>query len=101
MTTEEMSLVAFAACNALRVAAFCPQMLMLARTPGAAHGFCFATWTLFAAANASTAVYAGSALGDVVLAGVHALSALCCGALIGLAWWRRHHPVGTVGSALR
>lgn len=94
MTTAELSLVVFAACNGLRIAAYLPQMFKLARTPGAANAFCFATWTLFAAANLSTALYAGTVLGDTVIGGVHALSALCCGALIGLAWWRCRHPVG-------
>lgn len=94
MTPADLSLVVFAACNGLRIAAYLPQMLKLARTPGAAHAFCFATWTLFAAANVSTAIYAWAVLGDSLIGGVHALGSLCCGALIGLAWWRCRHPVG-------
>lgn len=101
MTTADMSLIAFAACNALRIAAYVPQMFKLARTPGAAQGFCYATWTLFAIANLSTAVYAGAVLGDAALGFVHALSALFCGALIGLAWWQCHIQVSAARSALR
>lgn len=92
-TTADLSLVVFAACNGLRIAGYLPQMFKLARTPSVAQAFCFATWTLFAAANISTAVYAGTVLGDAVIGGVQALGALCCTALIGLAWWRCRHPV--------
>lgn len=101
MTAVDISLIAFAACNALRITAYFPQMFTLARTPGAACAFCHATWALFAAANLSTAVYAGAVLGDAMLGFVHAFSALCCGVLIGLAWWRCHHQAGAARSALR
>ncbi len=92
MTTADLSLVAFAACNALRIAAYFPQMFKLARHPGAAASFSYATWALFMAANTSTAVYAGVVLGDDILGVVHAFSALCCGTLIGLAMCRRPLP---------
>jgi hypothetical protein len=100
MTTADMSFIAFAACNALRIAAYLPQMLKLARTPAAAHSFCFATWALFAAANLSTALYAAAVLGDAVLVFVHALSTACCGLLIALAWWRRQQRADALRSAL-
>ena len=93
MTTADISLIAFAACNALRIAAYFPQMFKLARQPGAAAAFSYATWALFSAANLSTAVYAQMVLGDEVLGAVHAFSALCCGVLIALALWRGRCPV--------
>ena len=99
MTTADLSFMVFAACNALRVAAYFPQMLKLARHPTAAASFSHPTWALFAAANLSTAVYAGLVLGDIVLGLVNAFSALCCAALIGLAVWRRC-PAAAAASAL-
>jgi hypothetical protein len=93
MTQADLPLIAFAACNALRIAAYFPQMVKLARHPAAAASFSHLTWALFAAANLSTAVYAGVVLGDAALAYVHAFSALCCCALIGLALWRCRFPV--------
>lgn len=101
MTAADLSLIAFATCNVLRIAAYFPQMFKLARHPGAAASFSHATWALFTAANASTAVYAGLVLGDGVLAVVHAFSAVCCGALIALALWRCRCPVAQGASALR
>lgn len=92
MTTEDLPLVVFTACNTLRIAAYVPQMMILARHADAAASFSFGTWALFAAANLSTAFYAGAMLGDAALGIVSALSAMCCGALIGLAAWRRPRP---------
>lgn len=100
MTAADLSLIAFATCNVLRIAAYFPQMFKLARHPGAAASFSYATWALFTAANSSTAVYAGMVLGDGVLGAVHAFSALCCGALIALALWRCRCPVAEGASAL-
>jgi hypothetical protein len=100
MTAADLSLIAFAVCNALRVAAYFPQMFKLARQPRAAASFSYATWVLFAAANFSTAVNAYLVLGDTVLVAVHAFSALCCGVLIGLALWCGRRPVAEGASAL-
>jgi hypothetical protein len=101
MTTADLSLIAFAGCNVLRIAAYLPQMFALACHPGAATSFSHATWLLFTAANLSTAVYAGVVLSDPVLAISQALSALCCAALIGLALWRCRCPTAEGASALR
>jgi hypothetical protein len=89
VNAADLTLILFAACNALRIAAYVPQMLMLVRRPAAAAAFSHGTWALFGLANVSTALYAGVAIDDVIVCVVHALSALCCGALIGLALWRR------------
>jgi hypothetical protein len=93
MTQADLPLIAFAVCNALRISAFFPQMILLACRPGTAASFSHATWVLFLAANLSTAVYAFVVLSDTVLGIVHAISALCCGVLIGLALWRCRFPV--------
>lgn len=100
MSAADLPLIAFAACNALRIAAYFPQMFQLACRPGAAVSFSYATWALFLAANLSTAVYACMVLDDAVLCIVHAFSTLCCGVLIGLALWRCRCPVAQRDSAL-
>ena len=100
MATADLTFIAFAACNALRVAAYFPQMFKLASHPGAAASFSYGTWALFTAANLSTALYAGLVLNDAALGTVHAFSALCCGTLIGLALWRSRCPVAGRTSAL-
>jgi len=99
MTTADLLLIVFATCNALRIAAYFPQMFKLACHPAAAASFSHLTWALFAAANLSTAVYAGVVLGDLVLGIVSAFSALCCCTLIGLVLWRCRFPVVVRASA--
>lgn len=89
MTTADLTLTFFAACNALRIAAYLPQMVLLLRRPAAAASFSHLTWMLFAMANLSTALYAAVAIGDTIVCVVHGFSALCCSALIGLALWSR------------
>ena len=101
MTATDLSFIVFAGCNALRIAAYFPQMLKLACHPGAAPSFSYATWLLFAAANVSTTVYAHVVLADSVLAIAHGLSSACCLALIGLALWRRSHPLDEGSSVPR
>lgn len=89
MTTADLPLFLFAACNVLRIAAYLPQMILLARRPEAAASFSHLTWTLFAMANLSTALYAAVAFGDTIVCVVHAFSAFCCIALMALAIWSR------------
>ena len=85
MNAADLSLVAFTACNALRITAYLPQMLKLCCDPGAAASFSYSSWLMFAAANLSTAFYGQVVVGDSVLAVLNALSAACCGMLIGMA----------------
>ncbi|HMN83193.1 MAG TPA: hypothetical protein PKA20_25145 [Burkholderiaceae bacterium] len=98
MTGIELSLAVFAVCSALRIAAYFPQIVKVAVHPHGAAGFSYATWVMFGAANASTALYAGATLGDTPLALVHAISTICCVALLSLAAWRRRRPVAPSGA---
>ena len=100
MTAADLSLIAFTVCNALRIAAYLPQMLKLCCHPGAVASFSYASWLLFGAANLSTAFYGQFVVGDAALAIVSVFSALCCGVLIGIALWRRRCPVAQPASAL-
>ena|SRR4249920_2538513 len=95
MTAPDLTFAVFAICNVLRVLAYVPQMAMIACRPNGAVSFSFATWSLFAAANTSTAIYAAHVLSDVSLACVHGFNALCCAIVLGLALWRRRWPVVT------
>lgn len=92
MTSADLALFAFTLCNVLRVAAYLPQMMQLYSHPGAAASFSYASWWLFAAANASTAAYGQIVIGDAVLAALSTFSAACCCALIGIARWRTRRP---------
>lgn len=88
----ELPWMVFAVCNVLRIAAYFPQMVKIVRHPQGAAGFSFAAWTLFTAANGSTAVYAATSIGDIAVAWTHGVSAACCLVLLALAAWRSHRP---------
>lgn len=92
MTAAEFSFAAFVACNMLRVAAYLPQMVQIVRRHAAAAAISYPTWTLFTAANGSTAIYASVVLADATLTCLHAFNTLCCGAVVGLALWRQGTP---------
>lgn len=96
MTAADVSLIAFTACNALRIAAYLPQMLKLWCDSAFSHS----SWLMFGAANLSTAVYGKLVVGDTVLAILSAFSALCCGVLIVIARCRHVRPVEEGVSAL-
>lgn len=100
MTAADVSLIAFTACNALRIAAYLPQMLKLWCDSGAVASFSHSSWLMFGAANLSTAVYGKLVVGDTVLAILSAFSALCCGVLIVIARCRHVRPVEEGVSAL-
>jgi hypothetical protein len=74
-------------------------MVHIARRPGAAVSISYATWTLFAGANLSTAVYAMLVLADLALAALHLFNTACCATVIGLAVWRQRYPVAAAPCA--
>lgn len=76
-------------------------MLRLTRHLDAVPSFTYVTWALFAAANFSTTAYVQLVLAGPVLAAADGLSAGCCGALIGLALWRRSRSLTDRTSVLR
>lgn len=89
MSLEQITLGAFAACNALRVLAYVPQLLKTARDEHGASAISCTTWLLFLVANLSTVAYAIVNRSDWELATCFAINAACCLAIVGVAVWRR------------
>lgn len=84
-TATELVIMAFAATNGLRVAAYLPQIVMLARDESGAAGVSCCTWLLFLVSNISTAAYAALVLDDLQLTAVFVANSLCSGAIMALA----------------
>lgn len=82
-------LVAYSACNALRVVSYIPQVIRIAADRNGAEAISLATWWMWIAANATTALYAWVNLGDLPLAILNALNTLCCVLVVGLTAWKR------------
>lgn len=89
MTLAEYSVVAFALLNGGRIVAYVPQMVRVYRDPNGATAVSVITWTLFAAANIATVCYALTVFNDRVMAGVFALNAAGCLAIVGLTAFKR------------
>ena len=89
MTPTEVALFAFTACNTLRVVAYLPQLIRIARDPDGARAISYATWGLFGLSHLSTVAYAITALGDWRLAFIFSLNAAACGAILLTTLYKR------------
>jgi hypothetical protein len=89
MSLEEATMTMFAACNSLRVVAYIPQILKAATDQNGASSISFATWSLFLVAHVSTVAYALVNRADWGLAACFAVNALCCVAILAVAYCKR------------
>lgn len=81
--------LAFTIFNSLRLVSYLPQIMRIARDQNGASAISYSTWTLWTAANTSTAAYAAVNLGDAYLSLVSAISAACCFIVISLTMFKR------------
>jgi hypothetical protein len=91
MQTSSLTLLLFTAFSGLRIFAYLPQILRVARDTNGASAISYSTWILWTGANIATALYALANLGDVYLACVSAVYAACCITVIGLTVLKRRH----------
>lgn len=89
MTSAEMALAAFALCNSVRVFAYVPQIIAVARDEGGASAISYTTWGLFAVSHLSTVAYALLVVADWRMAAVFIANTLCCLVIVGLTAWKR------------
>ena len=85
----------FGVFNLLRLASYFPQLVAVARDRHGATAISFSCWTIWVGANASTALYAWTEVGDLALALTSAFNAACCAAVVVLAAYKRflaHRP---------
>jgi uncharacterized protein with PQ loop repeat len=91
MPLEEITLALFAACNSFRVVAYVPQILKAATDKNGASSISFMTWFLFLLAHLSTVAYAIINRSDWGLAACFATNAVCCVAILAVAYWKRRN----------
>jgi uncharacterized protein with PQ loop repeat len=89
MTSAEIALVVFAICNSVRVFAYVPQIIAVARDQRGASAISYTTWGLFAVSHLSTVAYAFLVVDDWRMAAVFVVNALCCVAIVSLTAWKR------------
>ena len=89
MTLAEVSFYLFAVFSGLRVVSYVPQIMRVARDMNGASAISYTTWALWAAANATTGLYAQINLNDPAVATVNWLNAGCCAVVILLTAFKR------------
>jgi hypothetical protein len=91
MQLEEITLAMFAACNAVRLVAYVPQIRKAAKDLNGASSVSCTTWSLFLLANLSTVAYALVNRSDWGLAACFASNAVCCIAILVVVNWKRRN----------
>jgi hypothetical protein len=89
MELSQVTFLAFALCNSLRVFSYLPQIARVAADTNGASAISFLTWGLWTAANASTGFYAAINLHDFYLSAVSAINTACCLIVIVLTTVKR------------
>jgi uncharacterized protein with PQ loop repeat len=89
MQLEDVTLALFAACNFIRLFAYLPQIYKAATDKNGASAISYTTWSLFLIAHLSTIAYALVNRSDWWLAACFACNALCCVAILAVAYWKR------------
>ena len=96
MQLEDITFAMFAACNAIRLVAYLPQIHKAAKDLNGASSVSCTTWTLFLLGHLSTVAYALVNRSDWVLAACFASNAVCCIAILAVVnWKRRNYPQAT------
>jgi hypothetical protein len=89
VSSADIALTLFALCNSVRVFAYVPQIIAVARDPCGASAISYATWGLFAVSNLSTVFYAVLVVDDWRMGAVFVANTLCCVVILGLTAWKR------------
>jgi hypothetical protein len=77
-TLTDLSMLAFALFNGLRVCGYLPQIIRIHRDPRGAAAVSIMTWALFAAANIATVWYVLATSGDLLIAAMFSLNTVGC-----------------------
>ncbi|WP_046869204.1 hypothetical protein [Microvirga massiliensis] len=89
MTAADITLALFALCNTVRVFAYLPHIITVARDPNGASAISCTTWVLFAGSHLATVAYAILNLDDWRMAAVFGANTACCAVILGLAVLKR------------
>jgi uncharacterized protein with PQ loop repeat len=88
-SAAEFVILIFAITNGLRVVAYLPQIVRLARDQSGAAAVSCSTWILFLLSHISTVAYAALVLGDAWMTFAFAANAMCSLAIVILTLVRR------------
>jgi uncharacterized protein with PQ loop repeat len=89
MTSAEIALAVFAICNSIRVFAYVPQIVAVARDQRGASAISLHHLGAVCVSHLSTVAYALLVISDWRMAAVFVANTLCCLAILGLTVWKR------------
>lgn len=89
MTPADIALALFTGCNSIRVIAYAPQIVRVARDSHGASAISYTTWILFATSHLSTVAYAIFVIDDWKMSIVFGANTFCCLLIIGLTATKR------------
>jgi hypothetical protein len=101
MQFDEITLALFATCNSIRVFAYIPQIRKAATDMNGASAISRTTWSLFLVAHVSTIGYALVNRSDLCLAVRFIGNALCCLAILLIAFWKGRRHVAPAAQTCR
>jgi uncharacterized protein with PQ loop repeat len=90
----DLAVAAFAICNSVRVFAYLPQIVTVARDQNGAAAVSCTTWGLFAVSHLSTVAYAVLAVEDWRMSAVFASNLLCCLLILAFTLRQRARQAG-------
>jgi hypothetical protein len=91
MELADITLMAFTACNSIRVLAYVPQIWKAATDDNGAKALSYTTWCLFFVSHVTTAAYSVVNRQDLALATMFLVNAAACAIILAVAAWRRAH----------
>lgn len=89
MISADLTALAFAAFNLMRLASYFPQIVAVAQDRHGATAISLSCWSIWIGANGSTALYAWINLSDFTFAVISAFNAACCATVLLLAGYKR------------
>jgi hypothetical protein len=89
MELADVTLMAFTACNSIRVLAYVPQIWKAATDDNGAQALSYTTWSLFLVSHVTTAAYSLVNKQDWTLAMMFLVNAAACATILAVAAWRR------------
>jgi hypothetical protein len=101
MMISDIAYDLFTGFNALRLVCYLQQIYKIARNSTGVRAISYPTWTLWTAANSSTAIYSFTHPGGITLAWIYGLNALCCTIVIALTAFRQRQYHARLGRSHR
>ena len=101
MMISDVAYDLFTVFNALRLVCYLQQIYKIVRDTTGVRAISYPTWILWTAANSSTAIYSLTHPGNLTLAWIYGLNALCCTIVIALTAFKQRQYHAQIGQSHR